>query len=54
MDQQRDTADRFLPRFDAAGLVTAIVTDRMAHAADLSVPLDVQVGSGANWDDAAH
>ena len=27
MDQQRDTADRFLPRFDAAGLVTAIVTD---------------------------
>lgn len=26
MDQQRDTADRFLPRFDAAGLVTAIVT----------------------------
>lgn len=27
MDQQRDTAGRFLPRFDAAGLVTAIVTD---------------------------
>lgn len=27
MDQNRDTADRFLPRFDAAGLVTAIVTD---------------------------
>jgi DNA polymerase-1 len=34
--------------------VTAIVTDRMGHAADLSVPLDVQVGSGANWDEAAH
>jgi DNA polymerase-1 len=34
--------------------VTAIVTDRMSHAADLSVPLDVQVGSGANWDAAAH
>jgi DNA polymerase-1 len=34
--------------------ITAIVTDRMAHAADLSVPLDVQVGSGANWDAAAH
>ncbi|GHF09103.1 DNA polymerase I [Pseudolysinimonas yzui] len=34
--------------------VTAIVTDRMAHAADLSVPLDVQVGSGPNWDAAAH
>ena len=27
MDPQRDTADRFLPRFDTAGLVTAIVTD---------------------------
>jgi DNA polymerase-1 len=34
--------------------VTAIVTDRMSHAADLSVPLDVQVGTGANWDAAAH
>jgi DNA polymerase-1 len=34
--------------------VTAIVTDRMSHAADLSVPLDVQVGAGANWDAAAH
>ena len=27
MDHQRDTSDRFDPRFDAAGLVTAIVTD---------------------------
>lgn len=27
MDDQRDTADHFIPRFDAAGLVTAIVTD---------------------------
>lgn len=27
MDQPRDTTDRFLPRFDDAGLVTAIVTD---------------------------
>lgn len=27
MDDQRDTTDRFFPRFDAAGLVTAIVTD---------------------------
>jgi DNA polymerase-1 len=34
--------------------VTAIVTDRMSHAADLSVPLDVQVGTGPNWDAAAH
>lgn len=27
MEDQRDTTDRFDPRFDAAGLVTAIVTD---------------------------
>jgi phosphoribosyl-AMP cyclohydrolase len=27
MDQPRDATDRFLPRFDAAGLVTAIVTE---------------------------
>lgn len=31
MDDQRDTTDRFLPRFDAAGLVTAIVTDAETH-----------------------
>ena len=34
--------------------LTAIVTDRMSHAADLSVPLDVQLGTGPNWDAAAH
>ncbi|TXN32044.1 DNA polymerase I [Lacisediminihabitans profunda] len=34
--------------------LTAIVTDRMSHAADLRVPLDVQVGTGKNWDAAAH
>ncbi|ALH80411.1 phosphoribosyl-AMP cyclohydrolase [Sphingopyxis macrogoltabida] len=27
MDSQRDATDQFLPRFDASGLVTAIVTD---------------------------
>ena len=27
MDQKADTTDRFQPRFDPAGLVTAIVTD---------------------------
>ncbi|HEY2555467.1 MAG TPA: DNA polymerase I [Diaminobutyricibacter sp.] len=32
----------------------AIVRNRMATAAELRVPLDVQVGRGANWDDAAH
>ncbi|GAA1792981.1 DNA polymerase I [Leucobacter iarius] len=32
----------------------AIVREEMAGAADLSVPLDVQVGGGANWNAAAH
>ena len=31
-----------------------IVTARMGEAASLSVPLDVQLGFGANWDEAAH
>lgn len=31
-----------------------VVTHRMETAARLLVPLDVQVGRGANWDDAAH
>ncbi|HLP22768.1 MAG TPA: DNA polymerase I [Microbacteriaceae bacterium] len=31
-----------------------IVRERMANAASLLVPLDVQVGVGANWDAAAH
>jgi DNA polymerase-1 len=34
--------------------LSAILTDRMTHAADLKVPLDVQLGTGANWDAAAH
>jgi DNA polymerase-1 len=32
----------------------AIVRHRMAHAVDLAVPLEVQVGRGPNWDAAAH
>ncbi|WP_433677508.1 DNA polymerase I [Microbacterium gorillae] len=32
----------------------AIVRARMGDAAELSVPLDVQVGRGSNWDEAAH
>ncbi|WP_308468901.1 DNA polymerase I [Rathayibacter soli] len=32
----------------------AIVTDRMSTAAQLRVPLTVQVGRGPNWDAAAH
>ncbi|MBB5641321.1 DNA polymerase I [Cryobacterium roopkundense] len=31
-----------------------VVTHRMSTAVELLVPLDVQVGRGANWDDAAH
>ncbi|MEO8263422.1 MAG: DNA polymerase I [Pseudolysinimonas sp.] len=34
--------------------LSAIVTDRMAGAAELKVPLEVQLGTGANWDAAAH
>lgn len=32
MDDQSDTTDRFFPRFDAAGLVTAIVIDADTHS----------------------
>ncbi len=41
----------------AAGEVdalTEIVTRRMGGAAQLRVPLSVQIGMGANWDQAAH
>ena len=34
--------------------LSSVVTTRMAGAADLSVPLDVQLGHGPNWDAAAH
>lgn len=34
--------------------VTAIVRSRMGSAAELNVPLDVQIGTGRNWDAAAH
>jgi len=34
--------------------VEAIVRERMGSASELAVPLDVQVGVGADWDDAAH
>ena len=32
----------------------ALVVEEMGTAARLAVPLDVQVGFGANWDEAAH
>ncbi len=34
--------------------LTTIVRNRMSGAAELSVPLDVQIGTGPNWDAAAH
>lgn len=35
-------------------VVEKLVVDRMENAAQLSVPLDVQVGKGQNWNEAAH
>ena len=32
----------------------ALVREQMGAAADLSVPLDVSVGTGRSWHDAAH
>ncbi|HET9128045.1 MAG TPA: DNA polymerase I [Propionibacteriaceae bacterium] len=34
--------------------VVALVRERMGHAVELSVPLDVSVGLGRSWHDAAH
>jgi DNA polymerase-1 len=34
--------------------LTAVVTPPEWGAADLAVPLEVQIGLGANWDAAAH
>ncbi len=34
--------------------LSAVVTHRMSTAADLSVPLEVQIGRGQNWNEAAH
>ncbi|MFB2583890.1 DNA polymerase I [Herbiconiux liukaitaii] len=34
--------------------LSAVVTHRMSTAASLSVPLEVQVGRGQNWNEAAH
>ncbi len=39
---------------DELDSVSDIVRTRMGGAADLTVPLDVQIGTGANWDEAAH
>ena len=39
-------------RSDAVAAVAAAVQERMTAAADLRVPLRVEVGTGANWDEA--
>jgi DNA polymerase-1 len=39
-------------RADRVAEVTDMVRDRMMGAADLRVPLKVDVGTGANWDEA--
>src|SRR3546814_20580427 len=51
MDQPRDTTDRFTPRFDAAGPVTAIVVDAdtrallmVAHMNDAAIRLPQETG----------
>ena len=32
----------------------SLVREKMGHAVDLAVPLDVSVGVGRSWHDAAH
>jgi DNA polymerase I len=34
--------------------LTELVRDKMGHAVELTVPLDVSVGVGRSWHDAAH
>jgi DNA polymerase I len=62
--RQQDLASRLLLQVHdelvfevAAGereALESIVRARMGSAAELAVPLDVQVGTGPNWDAAAH
>ena len=37
---------------EAVGDFTPLIRERMSGAADLSVPLVVDVGEGDNWDEA--
>jgi DNA polymerase-1 len=34
--------------------LAALVTEQMSHAVELSVPLDVSIGLGGSWQEAAH
>ncbi|WP_283419426.1 phosphoribosyl-AMP cyclohydrolase [Sphingopyxis sp. Geo48] len=56
MDQKADTTDRFQPRFDPAGLVTAIVTDAatgtllmVAHMNVEAIRLTQETGQAHFW-----
>lgn len=56
MDLPSDSTDRFQPRFDAAGLVTAIVTDAatgtllmVAHMNAEAIALTQQTGQAHFW-----
>lgn len=56
MDASSDTTDRFLPRFDAAGLVAAIVTDvdsgvllMVAHMNADAIALTQETGQAHFW-----
>ncbi|OWR01359.1 phosphoribosyl-AMP cyclohydrolase [Sphingopyxis witflariensis] len=56
MDDQRDRTDLFSPRFDASGLVTAIVTDAdtgvllmVAHMNAEAIALTQQTGQAHFW-----
>lgn len=56
MNVERDSVDRFMPRFDAAGLVTAIVTDAdsgnllmVAHMNQQAIDLSFQTGQVHFW-----
>ena len=56
MDAERDTTDQFLPRFDATGLVTAIVTDAatgvllmVAHMNQDAIDLTLETGQAHFW-----
>ena len=37
-----------------ADAMQELVRDKMGHAVDLSVPLEVSVGTGHSWHEAAH
>jgi DNA polymerase-1 len=35
-------------------VLTSLVTEQMEQVVELSVPLEVQIGVGKSWDQAAH